>query len=173
MKPLPLWSLSKTPETSAYALSSPSRTTSLLVSKKSDGRISHDSRENEDSLSLKIKTKPSASHSFSPTFSLGFFLCFIPSFLLLFVFLISFLILFHFLFHFLFISSFLFEFLSPFWSIDRMGQKEETSSSPSSSQMCGYHFSFFFFHFIIPLYDIITYMTQCEPWNSCHPCGSM
>ena len=66
MKPLPLWSLSKTPETDAYALSSSSRTTSLLVSKKSDGRISHDSREKEDSLSLKIKTKPSASHSFSP-----------------------------------------------------------------------------------------------------------
>ena len=34
-------------------------------------------------------------------------------------------------------------------------------------------FPFIFFYFIIPLYDIITYMAQCEPWNSCHPCGSM
>ena len=34
-------------------------------------------------------------------------------------------------------------------------------------------FPFLFFYFIIPLYDIITYMAQCEPWNSCHPCGSM
>ena len=34
-------------------------------------------------------------------------------------------------------------------------------------------FPFLFFYFIIPLHDIITYMAQCEPWNSCHPCGSM
>ena len=55
--------------------------------------------ERRKTLSLKIKTKPSASHSFSPTFSLGFFLCFIPSFC------------FSFFFSFFFSSSFIFSFI--------------------------------------------------------------
>ena len=53
------------------------------------------------SLSLKIKTKPSASHSFSPTFSLGFFFCFIPFFCS------------SFFFSFLFSSSFIFSQFPP------------------------------------------------------------
>ena len=40
-------------------------------------------------------------------------------------------------------------FSPPFWSIDRMGQKEEVFSPPSSSQLRGFPFSFFFFYFII------------------------
>ena len=101
MKPLPLWSFSKTPKPGAYALSSSSRTTSLLVSKKSDGRIFHDSREKEDSLSLKTKRKwlLDIFSFFSLTFC---FLCFVLSFCF------SFLSLSHFSSHPLFIFSFLF-----------------------------------------------------------------
>ena len=61
--------------------------------------------------------------------------------------------------HFLPIFSFLFGFLSSFWSINRMRQKEEVSSPPSSSQMSGYPFSIFFFYFIIPLF-----MTSSLTW---------
>ena len=79
-------------------LSSPCRTTSLLVSKESDGRISYKSREKEDSLSLK-NGRTNLLHllflSSSPRFP---FLCFIPSFLLFFLFLFS---PFSFSFHFL------------------------------------------------------------------------
>ena len=111
MKPLPFWSLSKTPETGAYVLSSPSRTTSLLISKKSDGRIAYDSREKEDTLSLKCENKPSASpFSFLHTF--GLLLCFIFPFAFLFFFSILFSSSFIFS-QFLPIFSFLFAFLSP------------------------------------------------------------
>ena len=48
--------------------------------------------------------------------------------------------------HFSPFSPFSLPFSPPFWSIIRMGQKEEVSSPPSSSQLCGYpisiHFSF-------------------------------
>ena len=68
--------------------------------------------------------------------------------------------------HFSFIFSFIFSPFPPFslnfsphfWSIDRMGQKEEVSSPPSSSQMCGFPFSFFFFYFII------LFMTSYSTW---------
>ena len=49
--------------------------------------------------------------------------------------------------HFLPIFSFLFGFLSSFWSINRMRQKEEVSSPPSSSQISGYSFSYLFLLF--------------------------
>ena len=78
-----------------------------------------------------------------------------PFFLLRFLFLCfySFLLLFFFFFSFLFSSPFIFFPFSPFslhfshlfWSIDRMGQKEEVFSPPSSCQMCGYPFSILFF----------------------------
>ena len=59
--PLPLWSLSKTPETGAYALSSLSRTTLLLVAKEFDGRIVENFREKVEFLSLKSHTFPLSS----------------------------------------------------------------------------------------------------------------
>ena len=136
------WSLKKLPQTGVRALSSPCRTTSLLVSKESDGRISYNSREKEDSLSPKMGEQ---------TFCISF------SFLLLYVFLwLCFTLSFLLFFSFSLFSSHLFLTFSsfslllchslPFWmSIDRMGQKEEISSPPSSSQMCGFHNSFFFF----------------------------
>ena len=84
----------------------------------------------------------------------------------------------HFFFSFLFLFLFVFllslyTFSSPFWSIDCMGQKEKVSSPLPQAKCVAIPFLFLFFNFIIPLYDIITYMAQCEPWNSCHPCGSM
>ena len=103
----------------------------------------------------------------SPFFLSRFlFLCFIPSFLLFFLFLF----LFHFPIisssHFSFFFSFIFSpfppfslnFSPPFWSIDHMGQKEEVSSPLSSSQMCSFPFSFFFF------YLIILFMTSYPTW---------
>ena len=110
MKPLPLWSLSKTPETSAYALSSPSRTTLLLVAKESNGRIFHNPKEKEDSLSLKMKNKTSCIFSFFlPMFSS--WLCFILFLFTFLSFFISFLL--SFPFHFL-ISFLSFPFLLSF-----------------------------------------------------------
>ena len=61
----------------------------------------------------------------------------------------------HFFFSFLFLLLFHFSPFSPFSmhssppfrSIDRMGQKEEVSSPPSSSQMCGYPISIHFLLF--------------------------
>ena len=72
----------------------------------------------------------------------------------------------HFSSHFSFFFSFIFSpfphfslnFSPPFWSIDRMDQKEEVSSPPSSSQMGGFPFSFFFFYFII------LFMTSYSTW---------
>ena len=115
MKPLPLWSLSKTPKPDTYALSSPSRTTLLLVSKKSDGRISHDPREKEDSLSLKTKRKWLLDIFFlsSPSRFASFVLLF-PFAFLFFLYLISLLIPFSFSPFFSFLSSFLFLFLISF-----------------------------------------------------------
>ena len=72
MKPLPLWSLSKTLETGSYALSSPSRTTLLLVAKESDDRIAGNFREKVELLSLKSHTFPLSSIcSFSSSLSLS------------------------------------------------------------------------------------------------------
>ena len=82
------------------------------------------------------------------------FLCFYSFLCFSFLFFISLLI----LFHFLLIFSFIFAFLSSFWSIDRMGQKEEVSFPPSSSQMCGFPFSYLYSLFLYFLYDIIPYM---------------
>ena len=114
--------------------------------------------ERRKTLSLKkIKFEATGYFFFSspPRF---LFLCFIHSSLLFFLFLF----LFHFPVisssHFSFFFSFIFSPFPPFWSIDRMGQKEEVSSPPSSSQMCGFPFSFLFFYFFIFLYDIIPYM---------------
>ena len=166
MKPLPLWSLSKTPETSAYALSPPSRTTLLLVAKESNGRIFHNPREKEDSLSLKMKNKTSCIFPFFlPTFSswlcfilfLFAFLSFFISFLLSFPFhfLISFLSSFLFLFHFLLIFSFLFSLLSSFLEHIPHPVKGGNFLPFSSNQICGSQFSILKSLFLYFLYDII------------------
>ena len=113
------------------------RTTLLLDPKRSDGPIAYNSREKEDSLSLKnqiLKLLDIFSfllpHIFF-TFVLFLPFCFsffsfsyffFPSFLLL----IS--------LSFLPIFSFPLHFSPPFWSNHSSDQKEEISSPPSSSQ---------------------------------------
>ena len=149
-----------------YALSFPSRTTFLLVSKESDGRIANKSREKENYLSLKKSNLKLLGFFFLSSAPHFLFLCFIPSFLFffLFLFLVSFShhffssFLFLFLFHFSPFSPFSLHFSPPFWSIDRMGQKEEVSTPPSSSQMCGFPFFLPFLLFHNSFYDIIHYM---------------
>ena len=139
-------------------MSSPCRTTSLLVSKESDGRIAYNSREKEDSLSLKMGEQ---------TFFISF------SFLLLYVFLwlcftLSFLLFFSFsLFssHF-FLTLFIFSSFSlllchslPFWmSIDRMGQKEAISSSFPQVSCVAINFPYLFLISLFSFYDIINHM---------------
>ena len=142
MKPLPLWSLRKLPKTGVYALSSPCRTTSLFVSKESDGRIFHDPREKKDVLSLKMKKKAFCipfllSHVWSSPLSY-------PSFC--FSFLYSHFS-FSFLFHFLFIFSFLFSFLSSNLENTSHTVKGENCLPLSSNQRCGYAFSIFIPYF--------------------------
>ena len=131
-------------------MSSPCRTTSLLVSKESDGRIFHDPREKEDVLSLKIEEQ-SLLHLISfflSTFSLPFCLILPFTFLFFFSFLLSpfppfslygffpfFLPFFSFFsfiispfFHFLLIFSSLWSFFSPFLEKSSFGQWEEIAS---------------------------------------------
>ena len=142
------------------------RTTLPLDPKRSDGRIAYNSRENEDSLSLK-KIKFEATgyfFFFSPPRFL--FLCFIPSFLLFFLFLF----LFHFPIipssHFSFFFSFIFSpfppfslnFSPPFWSIDRMGQKRKFPPLLPQSKCVAFHFPIF-----IP-YFFISFMTSYPTW---------
>ena len=148
-------------------MSSPCRTTSLLVSKESDGRISYNSREKEDSLSLKMGEQ---------TFCISF------SFLPLHVFL-SFLLFFpfsHFSSHLSFtFSSFsllLWSFSLPFWSNHSFGQNEEISSPFPLTICVAINFPSLFPYFLNPFYDIITtwlnvshgihfpHMANCEPF---------
>ena len=137
MKLLPLWSLSKTPKIGAYALFSSSRTTLLLVSKKSDGRISHNPREKEDSLSLKTKRKwlLDIFYFFSLTVC---FLCFVISFCF------SFLSLSHFSSHPLFIFSFLF---FPFLLSFSLSHFFLFFFSPHPISLCTFSFSLFLKHY--------------------------
>ena len=107
-----LWSLSKTPETGAYALSSSSRTTLLLVAKESNGRISYKPREKEDTLSLKMGEQASSARLPSPSRFVFFFSFCFSSFLYLISFSHHFF--FSFLFLFLPIFSSFFAFLSSF-----------------------------------------------------------
>ena len=105
------WKLKKLPNTGVHALSSPCRTTSLLVLKKSNGWIFHDPREKEDVLSLKMKNKTYCiPFSFLPLHVCLSFL-FYSLFLLFFSFS---LFLSHLTFHFLLIFS------SPYWSFSHL-----------------------------------------------------
>ena len=128
-------------------MSSLCRTTSLLVSKESDGLIAYNSREKEDSLSLKMGEQ---------IFCISF------SFLPLYVFL-SFLLFFffsHFSSHLSFtFSSFsllLWSFSLPFWSNHSFGQKEEISSHFSSNHLCSHQISLFIPYFL--------FMTSSTTW---------
>ena len=130
------WSLKKLPKTGVHALSSPCRTTSLLVSKESDGRIAYNSREMEDSLSLKM-----GEQTFCISFSFPFCFSFLFS---------------HFSSHLSFtFSSFsvlLWSFSLPFWSNHSFCQKEEISSN----HLCGHQISLFIPYFL--------FMTSSTTW---------
>ena len=130
-------------------MSSPCRTTSLLVSKESDGQIAYKSREKSDVLSLGFLHVLPLHH----LFSLHVFFSFIPSFFLFFLFLFS---PSHFPFIFSSFSLLLWSFSLPFWSNHSFGQKEE-NSSPFPLTICvAINFSSLFPYFLNPFYDIIT-----------------
>ena len=136
------WSLKKLPKTGVHALSSPCRTTSLLVSKESDGRIAYKSREKSDVLSLGfLNVWPLHLHSFLSTNSFPLFLPFCFSFFSLF----SFLIFISFSPHFLF--SF-WSFSLTFWSNHSFGQREAISSSFPLPICVAISFPCFFFLFL-------------------------
>ena len=155
MKPLPLWSLSKTPETGAYALSSPSRTTLLLVAKESDGRIAYNSREKEDTLSLKCENKTFCMfgllHFFLLTFSFPMFYPFSFSFL----FPISLLIFSSFLYLFLFSLCISPHFLSLFGATTHPVKRRKFPPLLPQAKCMTLPFPSLYFDFIIPYYDIM------------------
>ena len=136
-------------------MSSPCRTTSLLVLKKSNGWIFHDPREKEDVLSLKMKNKTYCIHFpfFLSTFAFPF--CFIPSFCFSFLFLFSYLTLLSIFssFSLLLIGHFL-----TFLEKSSSGQWEEIASSFPQTKMW---LSFFhpFLLFLNP-----TFMTSSPTW---------
>ena len=146
MKPLPLWSLRKLPKTGVYALSSPCRTTSLFVSKESDGRIFHDPREKEDVLSLKMKKKAFCipfllSHVWSsplsyPSFCFSFLYSHFSS---------------HFSFTFSSFSPFSFLFSPPIWRTLHIRSKEEIASPFPQTKGVAMHFPSLFLIFLKPL----------------------
>ena len=65
------------------------------------------------------------------------------------------------------IFSFLFDFLSSFLEHYTYGTKRRKFPPLLPQAKCvAIHFSFFFFYFLNPFYDIINHMAQCEPWDS-------
>ena len=136
-------------------MSSPCRTTSLLVSKESDCRISYKSREKEDSLSLKMGEQTFCiSFSFLPLHVFISFVLFLP-------------FCFYFLSHFSSHLSFTFSSFSlllchslPFsMSIYCMGQKEAISSSFPQVSCVTINFPSFFSSFLYFLF-----MTSSTTW---------
>ena len=148
MKIFYLLEFEETPKIGVHALSSPCITTSLLVSNESDGRIAYNSREKEDSLSLKIGEQ---------TFCISF------SFLPLYVFL-------SFLFFFLFFSHFsshisftfssfsllLWSFSLPFLEQSLIRSKGVNFLPFSSNHLCGHQISLFIPYFL--------FMTSSTTW---------
>ena len=129
-------------------MSSPCRTTSLLVSKESDGRIAYNSREKEDSLSLKMGEQTFCiSFSFLPLYVFLSFLLFVPFFS-------------HFSSHFSFtFSSFsllLWSFSLPFWSNHSFDQKKEIFSPFPLTICVAINFPSLLPYFLNHFYDIIT-----------------
>ena len=100
--------------------------------------------------------------SISLPFSLRILFLFIPFLLSFLSFLLSFSFS-HFSSHSPFNFSSLLAFLSHF---DRMGQEKEISFSFPQSNCMAIIIPSLFFYFLISHYDLITYMVQCEPWNS-------
>ena len=78
------WSLKKLSKTGVHALSSPCRTTSLFVSKESDGWNAYKSREKEDTLSLKQNENGYWIFFLFFLLTFGLLLCFILPFAFLF-----------------------------------------------------------------------------------------
>ena len=118
--------------------------------------------ENLEIFPFPFLLSPFPSFSLYESFFLLFFCSFPPflSFLFFFSFLISF------PFHFLLIFSFLFAFFPPFWSTPLIRSKEEISSPFPLTICVALNFPSLFPYFFISFYDIITYMAQCEPWDS-------
>ena len=148
------------------------RITLPLDPKRSDGRITYNSREKEDSLSLRKIKFEATGYFFFPSPPRFLFLCFIHSSLLFYSFLFSHLIFSSF-------SHFLWSFSLPFWSNHSFGQKEEISSPFPQTKGVAITFPSLFPYFLNPLYDIITtwlnvshgihfpHMANCEPFFQC------
>ena len=142
-------------------MSSPCRTTSLLVSKESDGRITYKSREKEDSLSLKCENN--LRHLL--------FLSSSPRFLFLYSFLFAFLSfsLFSFLIFLSFSPHFIFSFCLfslPFWSHHSSGQGRKLPPHFLKSKVWPSFFHLYSLISLFPFYDIINHMAQYGPWDS-------
>ena len=150
-------------------MSSPRRTAFLLGSKESDGRIAYNSRDKEDSLSLKLKRNGYWIFFFLLPHVFFSFVLFLPfAFLFFFPFLFSSSIIFS------SFSPFSLHFSPPFWSNHSFGQKEEISSPFPQTKGVAITFPSLF-----PLYDIITtwlnvshgihfpHMANCEPFFQC------
>ena len=148
-------------------MSSLRRTTSLLVSKESDGRIAYNTREKEDSLSLKMGEQTFCiSFSFLPLhvfLSCSFSPFFSFLFAYLFLFLISHLTSLSLSPHFLFSFS---HFLSLFGATTHSVKKEKISSRFPLTICVAIKFPSLFLISLFPFYDIINQMAQCEPWDS-------
>ena len=159
--------MSKTPKTGAHAKLS-SRSAALLFGpKKSDGRIAYNSREKEDSLSLrKSNLKLLDIFFFFPSPPRFLFLCFIPSFFafLSFPFLVSFShhffssFLFLFLFHFSPFSPFSLYFSPPFRALTVWVKRRKFPPLLPQAKCVAFPFSFLFFYFII------LFMTSYTTW---------
>ena len=131
-------------------MSSPCRTTSLLVSKESDGWIAYKSREKEDTLSLKPNENGYWIFFLFFLLTFGLLLCFIPYFCFSFLFLFSHLISLSFL---LIFSSLFGQFLTLFGA----------TTHPVKGRKLPPHFlklkvwlSLFHISFVLFLNDIIT-----------------
>ena len=141
-------------------LSSPCRTTSLLVSKESAGRIAYKSKEKSDVLSLGfLHVWPLHLLSFLSTFSFSLFLPFFFSFFFS-------LLLSHFPFIFSSFSLLLWSFSLPFWSNHSFGQKEEISSPFPLTICVAIKSPSLFLISLFLFYDIINHTAQYGPWNS-------
>ena len=163
------WKLKKLPNTGVHALSSPCRTTSLLVLKKSNGWIFHDPREKEDVLSLKMKNKPTASIFLSSSPRLPFLFVLFPHFAFLFFF--SFLISPYFPFspHFLFSLLVIF---SPFWRNNHPVNGRKFPPLLPQAKCMALLFPYFFSYFFMtssPTWLNMSHEFLSYTWPNCEP----
>ena len=155
---------------SHHALSSPCRTTSLLVSKESDGWIAYKSREKEDTLSLKPNENGYWIFFLFFLLTFGLLLCFIIPFALLFFFLFSHLISLSFL---LIFSSLFGHFLTLFGATTHpvKGRKLPPHFLKLKVWLSLFHISFSYFlmtssphGFIWAMEFLFPHMAHCEPF---------